>query len=678
MQDAIETHPAPAKNKSIPYLPAKYENAFEWASAWIQENGMTLPPNTEEYSRLRNWFSFKLNQYKKKQLGPENEALLAHYGIDFGKYEAPQTGRPRDVSDIALVEMLRSYKEAHGKYHLGSDAPQELVDWHKALIVRYMHIGTTGRMRDIQRKLPDLHFGTWMGPKDTPLTSTERQWWAQADEYEQVSQEFPACDGVQHPDMPSRLMLWAVNQIKLERQGLLPRRARGWMRGLGLLAKAACDQPRGRKHPENRSDEHLHKVGMQETRLNKLRGALSFIEMTQAGADPKRMLIRFDLNPVFLKILQDMVQIQAPKRFWSDVTYATRAIALKYPDAFAPQWWTLSTVDVEDRPTLRKDQVAALGNLAYAVTQRYQELLTIPKPQPPVFREDTDQPALPRSQWVFKDYAKELLAIEKAKTSESNYKGVSSKVNRWIIPHIGNSSPIELDAILLGRMLTKMEQENTDAGTTPSKLTIKHIRTIAIRFVNYARQDRGLPVIDHSSVMVGKGYQRQRDADPFSKDEAYSMLKLVRQDYANVLQAVLFSGLNVNQILELKRSDVNKEATALRNHIGTDHAWYPVDYKMQSGLIAEMNRQSNPDGPLYCTRRMKPIDNGNFGSHLLRELQEYAGIRQRNIKNFRYTAVMFWLSEGKTMEWISGLTGLTVKTLKNQFLPLMGEFLAVG
>lgn len=58
---------------------------FAEAAAWVERNGMTLPPDTPQHRSLRNWFCFKLNQYKKNALGAANEALLAQYGLDFSE-----------------------------------------------------------------------------------------------------------------------------------------------------------------------------------------------------------------------------------------------------------------------------------------------------------------------------------------------------------------------------------------------------------------------------------------------------------------------------------------------------------------------------------------------------------------------------------------------------------------
>ena len=95
-------------------VPLKYANAFEWAREWSQAHGMTLPPDTDEFRSLRNWFCYKLNQFKNDKLGPKNEALLAHYGLDFSQYEALNTGKGERPSDRLFAQELAQRKQDLG------------------------------------------------------------------------------------------------------------------------------------------------------------------------------------------------------------------------------------------------------------------------------------------------------------------------------------------------------------------------------------------------------------------------------------------------------------------------------------------------------------------------------------------------------------------------------------
>ena len=201
-------------------VPQEFADAFEWAADWAGKNGMTLPPDTNEFRSLRNWFCYKLNQFKKGTLGARNEALLAMHGLDFSTYEALNTGKGEREPDAPYILQLRDWRTARGTYDLDASAPVKLRQWQSKLITRYSEDGPSMRIKEMQRKLPDLHFGLWRRPSDQVPSLETRQWWQQATRFEVLTESCHAFRGELHPKTPADLVTWATAQQEKAKAGV--------------------------------------------------------------------------------------------------------------------------------------------------------------------------------------------------------------------------------------------------------------------------------------------------------------------------------------------------------------------------------------------------------------------------------------------------------------------------
>lgn len=664
-------------------IPQEYDNAFEWASAWVEEHGVTLPPDTNELRSLRNWFCFKLNQFKKGKLGAQNEALLAHYGIDFNQYHALNTGTGQMAPDFELIQELKEHRRLSGSYDLNAQSSPALLEWHASLTKRYRDAGKTRRMLNILRSLPDLHMGTWNGPDDAPLTSIERQWWAMADRYELLAGKYPPRNGIQHPDMPAPMQEWAQHQQSLFATELLPKRARGWMKGVGLAMKKPSIE---RKSIQPAMlDEKLHQYGVADTRLETIRGMLALMELSMKNRDAKSIMSHFQINPVVLKTLQDDIRAHWKKEWSEPVIDATRLIALRHKQAFAPSWWRTLDDYPMDQLTCSNSHVRELGEMAYTLTKRYQELPDgkgsthqQPAPDAQPIASDSSEPSasVPAATITLKHYALEFLEATKAQRGQRTHSTLQASISRWIIPVLGEHPVPDIDETRITEFLALMERQRSNRRRGFSESSLHNIRTALFQVLNHGRKQLNLAPLESKSVRAGLEYSSESEVDPFSKSEALLMLKLIREDYENVLEAVLYSGLYTAKLLRLRLSDVHPDQSTFTFSAKRGDQRYPIDWKMMASVQREIARPGPADRNLYTNKAYQEINPSNFGDRVLEEIQQYAGLRERGHKQFRNTAVLFWISEGRSLEWIFNLTNIPVKTLQEKYVPHLSTFLS--
>lgn len=247
-------------------VPAEFDNAWHWASVWIRDHGVTLPPDTNDTRSLRNWFCYQVNRLQNGELSARSKQLMARYGIDLQTYCANHLVAGKAAHAQAVANTLRLHKDKTGSYDVGHDADAELLRLHSNLISNYKHSGLSGRMQAIEACLPDFRFGLWMGPNEEPASPQAHAWWRQAQRFKLATLNTPAFRGALDPLTPEDYQQWAEEQVQSYAQGCLSARQRGELMYLGLL------------QPKHMKQSHERAAALEATRA---------VLQTQPGSAPK-------------------------------------------------------------------------------------------------------------------------------------------------------------------------------------------------------------------------------------------------------------------------------------------------------------------------------------------------------------------------------------------------------
>ncbi len=354
---------------SLP-MPHQYSNKFEWAADFVSRHGMTLPPDTPELRSLRNWFCFKLNQFKKGTLGDDNISMLARFGLDFSVYEATNTGKGHRSPDHELIEELRAWHQISGGYDLSNSAPEVLLEFHARLLDTFGVRGYTERARKIEAALEGFCIPLWRRADQAPVNVEEAQWWRMADHYDTATKHTPAYLGVIHPQAEPAAAEWARDQI--ERALRLTPLQRGFLTGQGLLIPHAM-----RKRNQQREADRQVRAGvslddpcygLKDRRLESFLGVCMYFRMILVKSSDKEIMSAFGIDPVGLLSLRTHVDPLCADFSINTVTDVRKLFPrfgedlLKYVDEES-----LTSVDRNRPATLRQVHSRALKSIKAAL-----------------------------------------------------------------------------------------------------------------------------------------------------------------------------------------------------------------------------------------------------------------------------------------------------------------------
>lgn len=368
-------------------VPPQFDNAWHWASAWVLQNGVTLPPDTNEYRSLRNWFCYQVNMHKKGTLSARSQKLLNQYGIDLSQYRAPNTGRGELLDDNIMLGRLRLHHEITGSYDLPPDGDAELIEWQSRLLQCYVNRGTSARMRAIEAQLKGFSFGLWMRPNETPIPSCQLGWWARASEFRAASRDFPAFRGRIDPRMPRHIATWGSDQISDALAHKITTRQRGELIALGLLTIKEHARSKEREIALSKARQALSEVaitpnsllGRRERDLKTFLGVTLLARLLQRNAPLHDIYSSLSIPPAqFEKVRKALEPAALPlikqsdKHVLSELRSLYRSNAPAFDGAHSVQELPASLY--EGLTANQKDRVVLLANLLLEVRDTMRQI----------------------------------------------------------------------------------------------------------------------------------------------------------------------------------------------------------------------------------------------------------------------------------------------------------------
>jgi len=295
VEKAATTHSAPR--------PEQYSDEFEWAGAWVADNGVTLPPATTEYRKLRNWFGNQNNRFKLGKLTEKVKDRLAQHGIDFSQYRALNTGKGERQDDAPFIEAMHSRFAKLASYDLGDDAEPSLIEWQSRLLVQFAAAGRTKRLATIEAQLPGLNFGRWGKPSQS--RTHDKNWWKHADEFRR-NRETPAFRGVLHPRTPEPSRSWANEQQRIASagpRGQLTLGQRGELVDLGILANPSQREATKKRTRAKRDLGAPQRLAPSDQRLDTYLGAACLVRLLVAERELLDLCTEFAVDPASMEHL---------------------------------------------------------------------------------------------------------------------------------------------------------------------------------------------------------------------------------------------------------------------------------------------------------------------------------------------------------------------------------------
>lgn len=364
-------------------IPPEFPHAWAWAADWVAKHGVTLPPDTNEFRSLRNWFSYQVNAFKKGSLSERSKALLAQYNIDLNLYRAPNTGRGQIADDALMIHRMQEIHAISGTYDMPAEAGEDLIQWQARLLECFRTRGTSARMRAIEARLPGLRIGMWLRPDEMPIPAQQLDWWDQAEQFRIATASCQAHAGVVDPRTPAPLVVWAFDQRRACDDGLLSQRQRGELRALGVLPNQDSQRNRERAAALAKARTVIAaSMGAKPSQsrdrdLRSFAGVCLLMRMVHRNAPARDFYPMFGLDPVqFARIGKALELLMVPV-----VALATphrlgqlRALYGKHRGDFDVATNVQDLPDGVFGPAATEQTLRRLANLAFEIRDQLREL----------------------------------------------------------------------------------------------------------------------------------------------------------------------------------------------------------------------------------------------------------------------------------------------------------------
>ena len=158
------------------------------------------------------------------------------------------------------------------------------------------------------------------------------------------------------------------------------------------------------------------------------------------------------------------------------------------------------------------------------------------------------------------------------------------------------------------------------------------------------------------------------DVDPFSLEQAQSIIDSVRKDYRHYMTVRFFTGLRSGEIhgLKWKSVDFARRLILVRETIvGGEEEYTKTDSSQRDIQMSQLvhdalQAQHKATGHMayvFCNRAGEPVDTANVTKRVWYPLLRHLGLALRRPYQTRHTAATLWLASGEAPEWIARQLG---------------------
>ena len=158
------------------------------------------------------------------------------------------------------------------------------------------------------------------------------------------------------------------------------------------------------------------------------------------------------------------------------------------------------------------------------------------------------------------------------------------------------------------------------------------------------------------------------DVDPFSLEQAQSIIDSVRKDYRHYMTVRFFTGLRSGEIhgLKWKYVDFARRLILVRETIvGGEEEYTKTDSSQRDIQMSQLvhdalQAQHKATGHMayvFCNRAGEPVDTANVTKRVWYPLLRHLGLALRRPYQTRHTAATLWLASGEAPEWIARQLG---------------------
>ena len=314
------------------------------------------------------------------------------------------------------------------------------------------------------------------------------------------------------------------------------------------------------------------------------------------------------------------------------------------------------------------DAALSSGNSVKAVLELAGLVQTLPESREaavvPVFANRPTAPGIETP--MFSTFAEQWFGEFKVGWRKTYITTVRGILDQHLLPRFG---VIAIGSITRAQILDFRSHLASVRGRRPgTKLSPARINTVILilRQILQEAADRyefTMPMGKLKPLKIPKS-----DVDPFSLEQAQSIIDSVRKDYRHYMTVRFFTGLRSGEIhgLKWKYVDFARRLILVRETIvGGEEEYTKTDSSQRDIQMSQLvhdalQAQHKATGHMayvFCNRTGEPVDTANVTKRVWYPLLRHLGLALRRPYQTRHTAATLWLASGEAPEWIARQLG---------------------
>ncbi|MCF9046574.1 Arm DNA-binding domain-containing protein [Acinetobacter nectaris] len=268
---------------------------------------------------------------------------------------------------------------------------------------------------------------------------------------------------------------------------------------------------------------------------------------------------------------------------------------------------------------------------------------------------------------LFKDFCELWFKQKQIEWRTSYQQKVLIVMRNYLIPAFGNqvTSKIKKSDLLNFRAsLGKVTHGKAQTSLKASR--INQIMTPLRMILNDAAERYSF---DSPYKNINNLKENRIEVTPFSLEEVFSILKVVRKDFKPYYTIRFFTGLRTSEIdglqwknVDLERREIHIREALVNGVLGETKTYgsnrtINMSDRVYDAFLQQKDLSKSRSAFVFCNRKGDPLDYRLVNKRVWHPLLRHLGLKPRRAYQTRHTAATLWLSAGENPEWIAQQLG---------------------
>ncbi len=264
-------------------------------------------------------------------------------------------------------------------------------------------------------------------------------------------------------------------------------------------------------------------------------------------------------------------------------------------------------------------------------------------------------------------FAESWLDENQIRWRPSYYSTISGTVDKYLVPRFGDQHLEQITRAEILEFRAELRKRRLKNSRNLSPDRVNHIISPLRMMLDEAalRYDFISPMQGIKGLPVGRS-----EVEPFTLDEANTIISAVRSDFKNYYVVRFFTGMRTGEVdglqwhyVDFERQEILIRQALVNGELGpvkTDGSQREI--LMSAPVLDALKQQHEVTGDLefvFCNQAGNPHCHRNVTKRVWYPILRHLGLRKRRPYQTRHTTATLWLASGESPEWIARQLGHT-------------------